>query len=346
MRELSTAKATEITSSDKDNVADGASALTHEIYSPGKSELRKKEERHADEPPSPDLKEQTDQQQKLFRKSLETRLRDLFQDSQKTNIAHDDLMLPIEYFRTRERGGADVVLYPESELYEKPITIELKAGQVAMFGYGSFLSKFSMENTLKEAYKDVCVPCKINGWRRTFDIAMPNPSHVGFAGKWEENQSLRQASFLGDGEFIPDTIAYFNVRPSEKDSVNGMLYILSDEQLKGFDAREWTYDRVDITSLLRDQGVELVGGSAYMYVGKKDFIEEDLSNVSIRNVGLRQSYLDIAKYGLDRLGAKFVNDFIKTTDPVPAHLLFYDYKRGDGSGSLKYEDQLRSTKTS
>jgi hypothetical protein len=48
------------------------------------------------------------------------------------------------------------------------------------------------------------------------------------------------------------------------------------------------------------------------------------------------------KYGLDRMGKKFVNDFIQTTDQVPVHLLFNDYKRGTGDSSLKIDELINS----
>jgi hypothetical protein len=249
-------------------------------------------------------------------------------------------LLPIEYFRTRERTTTEGTKYAEAELYEGEIPTELHLhdGQVALFGYGSLLSKTSMEKTLGQSYEERCIPCKIPGWRRTFDVAMPNPSEIGFAGKWKENQKLMQAGIHEESEFIPEKITYCNVRQSTRDAVNGMLYVVTNEQLKGFDKREWPYNRVDITEPLREQGVNVIDGHAYMYVGKEDFVIKDLSTVPLEEVGLRQSYLDMIKDGLDQLGNKFVQDFIKTTDNVPSNLLFYDYKRGTGGSSLTQKE--------
>ncbi len=123
--------------------------------------------------------------------------------------------------------------------------IDLRPGQVAMFGYGSLLLQRSMEMTLGHPYTNICVPCDLAGWRRSFDVIMPNHSFYE----------------LSEGaEFIPQNIIYLNVRPSNQDIVNGLLYILELEQIEAFDRREWIYDRHVITPALR--GVSIRGGEA------------------------------------------------------------------------------------
>jgi hypothetical protein len=186
--------------------------------------------------------------------------------------------------------------------------IDLRPGQVAMFGYGSLLLRRSMELTLGYPYTDICVSCALAGWRRSFDIIMPNRSFYELAA---------------GVEFIPQHIIYLNVRRSNQDIVNGLLYILDLEQIEAFDQREWAYDRHVITSELR--GVTLSGGEAYVYAAKPEWL---LNPESTRErAALRASYLEIIEDGLKELGQEFRTQYEKSTDPVPTHLVFADQRR-------------------
>ena len=46
--------------------------------------------------------------------------------------------------------------------------------EVALFGYGSLLSVASLEQTLQRRYDGPLVACSVEGWRRTWNVAMPN----------------------------------------------------------------------------------------------------------------------------------------------------------------------------
>src|SRR4051812_21013986 len=136
-----------------------------------------------------------------------------------------------------------------------------------------------MERTLGRAYERPPVICALQGWRRSWDTIVPNSAFYGRAE---------------DGEFVPDHILYLNVRRDPQVSANGLLYVIDTRDLSGFDAREWTYDRVDVTSGLAD--VEVRGGPAYVYVGKPQWT---LDSARPRSwAALRQSYLDVVEDGL------------------------------------------------
>jgi cation transport regulator ChaC len=186
--------------------------------------------------------------------------------------------------------------------------INLRPGQIAMFGYGSLLLQRSMELTLGQSYLHICVPCALVGWRRSFDVIMPNRSFY---------EPLEEA------EFVPQHIIYLNVRPSSQDIVNGLLYVLEQEQLEAFDQREWIYDRRLVTSELT--GVTLRGGDAYVYVAKPEWYLN--SGDTRERAALRASYLKMIEDGLEELGQEFRTQYEKSTDPVPAHLIFADRRR-------------------
>ena len=188
------------------------------------------------------------------------------------------------------------------------IIVELQPGQVAMFGYGSLLLQRSMELTLGYPYIHACIPCSLVGWRRSFDVIMPNRSFYA----------------VTEGiEFTPQHIIYLNVRSSSQDTVNGLLFILEHEQIEAFDQREWIYDRYLITSSLR--GVTIRGGEAYVYVAKEEWLLEPGNTREW--AALRASYLEMVEDGLKELGPEFRVQYEASTDPVPTHLIFADQRR-------------------
>ena len=183
--------------------------------------------------------------------------------------------------------------------------VELVSGEVALFGYGSLLLQRSMERTLQREYQRKRYVCSIRGWRRTWDSLFPN----------------HRFYFLkADGQrCYPDNIVYLNVAPSEG-AVNGVLYIVSEQELAGFDERETYYSRVDIGAELTD--VEVRGGRAFVYVGKPEYT---LSNPApVRHAAIRRSYIDIVENGLKELGPTFREDYLQSTDEPPAACIIDD----------------------
>lgn len=176
--------------------------------------------------------------------------------------------------------------------------VQLRAGEVALFGYGSLMLRESMERSLGRSYDGPFVDCAVDGWRRTWDIAMPNRTILA-----EE-----------DGErFAPERIVYLNVRRDERAQTNGVLFVVSDDELAAFDRREWIYARIPVTQHLRE--VELRGGEAYLYTGLPDY--EWHGGGTPREVAVRASYVGIIETALSRRSSSFRAQYDASTDPVP-----------------------------
>src|SRR5258705_11768843 len=79
-----------------------------------------------------------------------------------------------------------------------PPHITLSSAQTAVIGYGSLMSRASLERTLQRPYEGPFAPCHVEGWQRTWDIPMPN-----------------RLSYVRDNEtkVYPERIAYLNARP-------------------------------------------------------------------------------------------------------------------------------------
>jgi cation transport regulator ChaC len=183
-----------------------------------------------------------------------------------------------------------------------PETIRLNNGEQAVFGYGSLLCRRSMEKTLGRPYREPRAICSITGWRRTWDVFMPNN------GKYIDEQGA-----------APTNIIYLNIRPTLGVSVNGVLYVVPAATVGEFDAREWVYDRIDGTELL--SGVEVRGGHAWMYVGRPEFLVETPQRI---DYAVRQTYIDVVEEGLADLGQEFRAEYQASTDVAPRHLVIHD----------------------
>jgi cation transport regulator ChaC len=181
-------------------------------------------------------------------------------------------------------------------------TITLVPNQHAIFGYGSLLSKASMERTLGRQYNEEPAICTVAGWRRSWDVFLPNE------GKFVDEQGRS-----------PHKIIYLNVRLASGTPVNGVLYVVGTAALAGFDSREWVYDRVDITNVLG--GVEVRGGSVWMYVGKPEFV---VAAPQRPEYAVRRTYLDVVEKGLSDLGREFRAGYEASTDAVPESLVIQD----------------------
>jgi hypothetical protein len=183
--------------------------------------------------------------------------------------------------------------------------LQLADGEIAAVGYGSLLSVESISRTLKAPYSRPFIACQIEGWRRSWNVSMPNQAFY-----YEE----------GGDRVYPPKIIYLNVRPVPKALMNCAVFVLDLEQLKAMHAREWIYDPAKVTEQLR--GVRITGGEAIMYVGKPEHAVHEVS--SPRQAAIRASYLRILESALERAGPALSREFERSTDPVPKHLVIKD----------------------
>ncbi len=189
---------------------------------------------------------------------------------------------------------------------DQPI-LHLDDGESAIFAYGSLLSPASLERTLKKKYAKPLVICSVPGWQRSWDVIMPNRTFY---------------TRLDSERMYPENIIYLNVRPQIGGLLNGVLIVVSGDELKSIDEREWIYDRRVVTDQL--QGVVVKGGDAFIYVAKQEWIMKNVPSTRVASV--RSTYLDIVEDGLNKLGSSFRNAYEGSTDPVPEHLVIQDQR--------------------
>ncbi|MEX2156746.1 MAG: hypothetical protein WD773_07900 [Gemmatimonadales bacterium] len=185
------------------------------------------------------------------------------------------------------------------------VTIHLRDGETAVVGYGSLLSVKSLEKTLQRVYEGPFIPCRVAGWRRSWDVAMPNQMFY----------------YVDQGERIyPHQILYLNLRPVAGALVNSAVFVVRPEELTAMHRREWIYDSVVVTDQLR--GAHVQGGEAIVYVARPEHVLRDATNP--REAAVRASYLKVVDEGLRQRDPAFRAEYAATTDPVPAHLVVED----------------------
>ena len=187
-----------------------------------------------------------------------------------------------------------------------PAVIRLREGESALFGYGSLLSIESLERTLGRTYTGPFAVSGLRGWRRTWDVAMPDQRfhYQDHNGQWT----------------IPDRVLYLNIRRTPESSINGVVFVVHGHELDAYDRREWIYDRAPINDDLEDVRIE--GGQAWAYVAKPEYI---LAPPDTPQKGaVRKTYLDFLADGHRRLGPAFAQRYNASTDPVPTHLIIDD----------------------
>jgi hypothetical protein len=186
--------------------------------------------------------------------------------------------------------------------------IVLGSGQTAVIGYGSLLSVASLERTLKRAYDGPFVRCRVEGWRRSWDVWMPN-------------RTFYYLDHLdGDRRVHPDKIVYLNVRPVADSQLSVVAFVVDERELKAMHEREWIYTPTDITASLR--GVSVEGGPALMYVARPEYVLTHAAGP--REAAVRRSYLAIVADGLRDADPAFRSAYEQTTDAVPEHLVVDD----------------------
>lgn len=183
--------------------------------------------------------------------------------------------------------------------------IRLARGQTAIVGYGSLLSRASAEKTLGRPYDGPFERCHVSGWRRSWDIGMPNETfyYDGPAGR-----------------VIPRKILYLNVRPQPGALLNVVVFVVDERERAAMHAREWIYEPTVVTAALR--GVRVTGGDAIMYVARPEYVVRGVESPD--DAAVRATYLEIVQDGLEAMDSGFRAEFEQTTDPAPAHLVVQD----------------------
>ena len=170
--------------------------------------------------------------------------------------------------------------------------------RLALFAYGSLVSPESASTTLGRSPARAG-PARLQGWRRRW-------SQV------RDNVAVEKTFALRSDGTIPPNVLGLNLEPSDVDSVapNGVLYEVSEDELRRLDVREMRYDRIEVEALA---GFDRV----FTYTAKpaNRAAEPPPGAVVI------EAYVQGVERAFAALGAEHLRVFRETTGPPPVEVI-------------------------
>lgn len=211
------------------------------------------------------------------------------------------LLIVLSYFPFIPLKAARILPMPD---LNGKIVLQLDDNEIAIFGYGSLMLLEALENPL---YTGPFIQAELSGFKRTWSALYPN---------------LEQWEFEDDSgnTFVPKSITYLNIEPCSNCKVNGMLFIISENELNSYDYREDSYNRIKINDSLLN--ISVLGGNAYAYTAKPKNHFPTNKNTSNHDTIITQHYVEIIEEALDILGKKFTQEYDNSSQPLPSQLVF------------------------
>jgi hypothetical protein len=188
------------------------------------------------------------------------------------------------------------ILFGCKKNLEKQI-INIEKGKIGMIGYGSLMSKTSMEKTLKRTYQDSVYRVHLEGYQRSWNAcySLINPKRDFFYSR--DNDTIQ----------IYNSIA-LNIIESNNEKMNCVLFFITPEELAEFDIREKGYDRINVTDKIDEYAFK--GGEVYVYKADK----EHTYNYQLKdNTVLPKPYFDLVTRACDSIGIEFRQEFESST---------------------------------
>lgn len=194
--------------------------------------------------------------------------------------------------------------------------LEIPEGSVGIIAYGSLVSLPSMEETLKHKYNGQSYEVHLRGYERLWACIRPfnDPQAIAAGAKKIE------AYFLRNTERVPVSgAAELNVYPSKKGRINGILYLLTNEELRSLDKRERGYQRADVTDKIEE--FRFRGGRVYVYKGLPGSPAAPSADKGAYI--LIKEFLDLVTGACDLRGKVFRDEFDRSTKAHAFPVLSY-----------------------
>lgn len=195
--------------------------------------------------------------------------------------------------------------------------MEIPNGSVGMVAYGSLISLPSMEQTLGHKYEGPIHQVHLTGYERAWTCVRP----------WVAQKV--SAYIVRDTERVPVIgAAELNIFPKKRGRINGILYIITDEELAGFDKREHGYRRVDVTDRIEE--FDFGRGRVYVYEGLPATPDGAMPDKG--TYVLIKDFFDTVTGACDAIGKEFRDEFDRSTRPCPYPVVPFEkitWKRTD-----------------
>jgi hypothetical protein len=186
--------------------------------------------------------------------------------------------------------------------------LEIPEGSVGIFAYGSLVSLPSMEETLRHKYDGPVHEVHLEGYERSWACVRPfNDPQAIAAGAGKIDAYFRRGT-----ERVPISgAAELTIHPETKGRINGILYLLTGEELRRLDKRERGYRRADVTDRIEE--FRFRGGRVYVYEGLPG--SPPASAADKGTFILIKEFFDLVTAACDAKGKDFRTEFDRSTQP-------------------------------
>ena len=175
-----------------------------------------------------------------------------------------------------------------------------------VFGYGSLVNVDNLEQYLQRKLRlnfDYTI-CSLKGWRRCWNVAMDNNIDLPKYKYYCDRETKRRLNCY---------VTFLNIRPDFKQIISGILFRVSDKELKNLDLRERNYRRVNITQQLNVP----IQGNVWTYIGLPEAEQRYQKGLMQNKAVISQDYFDLVRNAYRSLGSEeFVNYVASTEQPI------------------------------
>ena len=177
-----------------------------------------------------------------------------------------------------------------------------------MVGYGTLMSRQSMESTLERAYTDSIYLIHLGDFIREWNKITRIYDTTG-----TQKTILKYELYCIKGNDTLDFDNYLsiNIMPIKDRSMNCVLYFISPEEMARFDRREKGYKRIDVTDRIVEY--DFTGGRVYAFKAlPQNTYRPDLDR---KGSILGKAYVEKIASACDSIGTDFRKEFEESTIP-------------------------------
>jgi hypothetical protein len=142
-------------------------------------------------------------------------------------------------------------------------------------------------------------PAVLTGWRRTWGIAMDNAVDV---------PGYKHYEVPGTGERPAVMVAFLDVSPDTSAEVPGVVFEVSDDELRALDRRERNYTRAEVVTS---------AGAAVVFTGLPASRARVARGVAEGRCVVQRDYLESVREGFEALEPGGATRFDASTGPLP-----------------------------
>ncbi len=172
-----------------------------------------------------------------------------------------------------------------------------------ILGYGSLINLQSLTETMqRDILSTDIIAVKLNGYKRIWNL---KDTIITF----DDNRTI--------------TGIFLNIAKSDADWTNGIIFEVSDEELKSLDERERNYVKHDVSEKVRAYtDIDLSGAKIYSYVAENPIYLQDKAS---ENTYVMDLYVEIVEKGCKAIGEAFYQDYLTSTAKHEFSTLEGDY---------------------